>query len=313
MTAERNQFETASRIMRADLFQFGLSVREMTVASEIISLTLDRGRSSIWIPRHEDLAELTGLWRQHITRSLRSLAQHRIVIVELLERGVKLHPLPDSRYWFAFEPHERVKRQASRQASGRSRENILAANDQAQLRFGFADLELTGAIGKVSIHASTDSVPWNQNSSEEPKQFLGTDSVHTKEKPMFTGVSTANAKSALSPPGPPSEGSEFRVKSFEKTLNSEPLSSYGYCTPRLEDELMARYMELCGPASSKKYGGGWRARVRKQPALVERILAEVNLMSKEGLIRHDAGATAFDLWKRWGGANQRSQTKNTCE
>ncbi len=56
-----------------------------------------------------------------------------------------------------------------------------------------------------------------------------------------------------------------------------------------EKELLAEYMAVCGLESLATYGGAWRLRMRAQPDLVRRILAEVRSMAGRGLIRTDAG------------------------
>lgn len=43
----------------------------------------------------------------------------------------------------------------------------------------------------------------------------------------------------------------------------------------------------------------WQHRVREQPQLVERVLAEVGMLKKERRIRVSPAAAAEDLFKRW--------------
>lgn len=102
-----------------------------------------------------------------------------------------------------------------------------------------------------------------------------------------------------------SSGSKSFVQS-SKTLNSKLLKEGGSGETGLVDgqrtteaDLLAEYVELCGKASLETYGGAWRLRIRNQPDLVRRILAEVRDMLKTKRIKKDAGAAAYDLWKRW--------------
>ena len=68
-----------------------------------------------------------------------------------------------------------------------------------------------------------------------------------------------------------------------------------------EQKLVALCLELFGNESMENYGGAWRERIRRNHELVEKVLADVALLKREGKIRKDVGAAAYDLWKRWGG------------
>ena len=46
-------------------------------------------------------------------------------------------------------------------------------------------------------------------------------------------------------------------------------------------------------------GGWWRKSYRANHDLIQRVLAEVRCMIREGKIKTTPGATAVDLWKRW--------------
>jgi hypothetical protein len=58
-----------------------------------------------------------------------------------------------------------------------------------------------------------------------------------------------------------------------------------------------------GSSKSELSGSGawWRLAFRSDRDLIERVLAEVGMLVKEGRIKGTPGAAAVDLWKRWGG------------
>ena len=89
-------------------------------------------------------------------------------------------------------------------------------------------------------------------------------------------------------------------------MSSEYKGPYGergtgktHVSPEIERQLIEDYRELCGAESLARYGGAWRLRMREDPRLVQRVIAVVRVMKREGRIRVDAGAAAHDLWKRW--------------
>lgn len=91
-----------------------------------------------------------------------------------------------------------------------------------------------------------------------------------------------------------------------ETLNSKPVQetvagSGQAARLAVERELLAEYAEVCGIDSLATYGGAWRLRIRARPGLVRRLLADIRVAKREGRIHTDAGAAAFDLWRRWKG------------
>lgn len=67
--------------------------------------------------------------------------------------------------------------------------------------------------------------------------------------------------------------------------------------------MMERWRKGSSKAELMNSGGWWRMSYRADPDLMFRVLADILSMVKEGTIKTNPGATAVDLWKRWGGKN----------
>jgi hypothetical protein len=72
-------------------------------------------------------------------------------------------------------------------------------------------------------------------------------------------------------------------------------------------------MEAWKPGSGKTElsgsGAWWRLSYRQSPDLMQRILAEVRCLVKEGRIKINPGSAAVDLFNRWGGVKAQRQQK----
>jgi hypothetical protein len=62
-----------------------------------------------------------------------------------------------------------------------------------------------------------------------------------------------------------------------------------------------------GEGESELSGSGawWRLAFRARPNLMQRVLAEVRVMIKEGTIRESPGKAAADLYSRWGADSEK--------
>jgi hypothetical protein len=65
--------------------------------------------------------------------------------------------------------------------------------------------------------------------------------------------------------------------------------------------MMERWRKGSAKAELANSGAWWRLAYRADSDLMERVLAEINVLVKEGQIKDDPGKAAADLWKRWGG------------
>jgi uncharacterized protein YdaU (DUF1376 family) len=66
-----------------------------------------------------------------------------------------------------------------------------------------------------------------------------------------------------------------------------------------EDNLMRRCLDIFGAKEMGLNGGLWRLRAREDHDKLDRVLAELASMKKEGLPVHNLPAAATDLWKRF--------------
>lgn len=65
------------------------------------------------------------------------------------------------------------------------------------------------------------------------------------------------------------------------------------------DAMMESWRKGSSKAELMNSGGGWRSRFRQNPDLVQRVMAEIRCMIREGKIKKHPGAAAVDLWNRW--------------
>jgi hypothetical protein len=65
--------------------------------------------------------------------------------------------------------------------------------------------------------------------------------------------------------------------------------------------LMDGWRKGTSKAELANSGGWWRSGYRADAGLMRRVLAEVQLLVKEGKIKQTPGQAAVDLWQRWGG------------
>jgi len=105
-------------------------------------------------------------------------------------------------------------------------------------------------------------------------------------------------------------GDGFSSKSSKAEKRSgEHLSSSLSGHQKRETHLMGQLRDLIGDSGMRDFGGLWRQRIRRNPAVVESCIAEVRLMRREGKPIDSIGGTLNWLWKEWSKENASSPPK----
>lgn len=279
-----------ARAMRQDLTRYKFAPAERSIIEMLIQLTFDQGRCNIRLDHQKDLALVTCLSRGETSRSLRSLIRQRLLQCD----GASYSLLPDSEHWQARPMITRRDQETARAAIQRSQ-------DLAQLELLPIDRTLSDAIAATSIENASSCRPATALNCQT--------ATHTR----FDTINIDRTAFELPPgnnlslsPHTPLSLAKLKGKSLEfKSSEFKGLFKVGGTGGGQEKELIELYAEVCGLESLAIYGGAWRNRIRANPGLVTRILFEVREMKRRETIQEDAGAAAYDLWKRW----QNSESK----
>lgn len=301
---EALQYAAIARRVRRQLRGLRLPACEWLLAEWLLDLTIESGKLELTVDRLDFFVQLTGITRCEVSKSLRALERRRMIQVRPAERGVEYRLLPDANTW-QDRPSVGLDQQAAVVAG------LPGAHGQLPLLPYEPDLEdgiHQAAIEAAGCESSNASFPPGNVSARKRPFPPGNAWRKPQQNQGFPGADgnqpfpPGNAHGGLG--GNEVQGLGFRVQGFKspKTLSPENPEQLAVVSESQEVELLDRCRQLFGSAKMETYGGGWRMRIRRDPDLVERVLAEVSLMQREGRIRDDAGAAAYDLWRRWGGS-----------
>jgi hypothetical protein len=269
----------AARV-RMELDRADLTSHQRRLMQIILWATVMKRRLRVRVGRLEELEEVAGMHRGHLSTNLRQLAKMRLIqIVSLADGGTEFVLLPDSSAWDVGWLY-------SRAAWMKLHGNLDAFTNQVQRDLLPPEPNLLAALAEVS----SDS--WIQNLDPDPESGSG-------------GVGGALTV----------HGFTASEKESTEPLNREPLNStwapiqiLDRVSPRLEARLMKRLQLFLANSPHQEdrddmlnWGGDWRKNwVRKMPVQIAKALDILESENARGDWESykSRGAALKDLAKR---------------
>jgi len=264
----------AARV-RVELDRADLTSRQRRLMQIILWATLMRRRLRVRVGRLEELEEVAGMHRGHLSTNLRQLAKMRLIqIVSLADGGTEFVLLPESSAWDVGWLY-------SRAAWMKLHGNLDAFTNQVQRDLLPPEPNLLAALAEVS----SDS--WIQNLDQDPKSGSGwIQNLDQDPESGSGGVGGALNVQRLT----------ASKENLKEQLNEERLKRLN----GREEQLMKRIAQFVGKNDMDQWGGDWRKNwVRVRPLALEKALNILEDDMKHGWTATTSNAAALkDLARR---------------